>query len=47
MIYLLLAYTFFWLIIFFYILHLGKTINKLQNDIETLKEIISRQRREE
>lgn len=47
MIYLLLAYTFFWLIVFFYILHLGKTINKLQNEIEILKEIVSKQERGE
>jgi len=46
MIYLLLAYTFFWLIIFFYILHLRKTINKLQDEIETLKGIALRQERE-
>lgn len=42
MIYLLSAYTFFWVLLFFYILHLRKSMDKLSKDLEFLKNLMKK-----
>ncbi len=39
MIYLVMGYLFFWLIIFLYLLRLRKILNRLENEIKSIKDL--------